>query len=102
MPDDSATRWTRRYIELRRPYLHVHSVPDGDEVLAVNLSNARMDHEPQIAKLLRRPNVFAVYATTNTFLFAARSEREKIEWILRFDQSYFSSASGDGSGEEAA
>ena len=30
----------------------------------------------------------------NTFLFAAKSEREKIEWILKIDQSYFSSGSG--------
>ncbi|KAI9838640.1 MAG: hypothetical protein M1819_004954 [Sarea resinae] len=92
-PDDDNTRWTRRYIELRRPYLHVHSVPDGDELNAINLRNSRIDHQPQIAKLLRRPNVFAIYCPQNTFLFAARSEREKIEWILKIDQSYFSSGS---------
>jgi kinesin family protein 1 len=33
-----------------------------------------------------------VFAKRNTYLFRARSEREKIEWILRIDQSYFSSA----------
>ncbi|KAI9869078.1 MAG: kinesin-like protein Klp8 [Trichoglossum hirsutum] len=95
-PDETNTRWARRYIELRRPYLHVHSLPDGDEINAINLTNSRIDHQPQIAMLLRRPNVFAIYAPQNTYLFAARSEREKIEWILKIDQSYFSSGSSSG------
>jgi kinesin family protein 1 len=90
MPNEANTKWVRRYLELRRPYLHVRGVPDGDEVGAVNLSNSRIDHQPQIAKLLLRENVFAVYAPQNTYLFAARSERERIEWILKIDQSYFS------------
>ena len=45
--------------------------------------------------------VFAVYGTDNTWLFAARNEREKLDWIFRIDQGYFSgsvsnSASGSG------
>ncbi|KZF23746.1 kinesin family protein [Xylona heveae TC161] len=100
-PNESNTHWVRRHVELRRPYLHVHSVPpdgDGDEIDAINLSNARVDHQPQIAKLLRgRQNVFAIYAPQNTFLFAARTERQKIEWILRIDQSYFGNGNGSGS-----
>jgi kinesin family protein 1 len=109
-PDPSNTKWIRRFVELRKPYLHVYSVPEGDELNAVNLSNSRVDHEPQIARLLAQPaaagagaqgggsgsrvsdTVFAVFAKRNTYLFRARSEREKIEWILRIDQSYFSSA----------
>ncbi|KAF1989697.1 kinesin heavy chain [Aulographum hederae CBS 113979] len=96
MPDDTNTRWVRRYLELRKPYLHIYSVPEGDELNVVNLSNARVDHEPQLAKLLKRPSasVFAVFAPKNAYLFATRSEREKVEWILRIDQSYFSSGSG--------
>ena len=43
--------------------------------------------------------VFAVYGTDNTWLFKARSEREKVEWIFKIDQSYFGgSGSGSGSG----
>ncbi|KAF2460013.1 hypothetical protein BDY21DRAFT_281451 [Lineolata rhizophorae] len=101
MPDDTNSRWVRRWVELRRPYLHVHSVPEGDEVNAIGLSAARVDHRPQVAQLLRRnaDNVFAVYAPQNAFLFAARGEREKIEWILKIDQSYFSS-SGSNSAED--
>jgi kinesin family protein 1 len=133
-PDPTNSKWVRRYVELRRPYLHIHSVPDGDELNAINLSNSRVDHSPQIARLLTgagadaHPHqngaggnghsngnvapqgrladcVFAVFAKRNTYLFRARSEREKIEWILRIDQSYFSSSgegSEDVSGEESA
>ena len=46
--------------------------------------------------------VFAIYGTDNTWLFKARSEREKVEWIWKVDQSYFGSGSvsGNGSGED--
>jgi kinesin family member 1 len=95
MPDISNTKWERRYVELRRPYLHVYSTPEGDEFHAINLSNSRIDHQPQLVKLLRRPsnNVFAIFAPHNTYLFAAREEKEKITWILKIDQGYFSSGS---------
>jgi kinesin family protein 1 len=108
----------RRFVELRRPYLYVHSVPDGEEVGIVSLRNSRVDSRPEIARLLQRSangtppsgggqrgragerdeeTVFAVYGTDNTWLFKARSEREKVEWIWRVDQSYFGSATGSGS-----
>lgn len=110
--------------------MHVHSVPDGEEVCVVSLRNSRLDHKPQVARLLRRDGgstggvdgmggqrggrngggraarddadrVFAVYGTDNTWLFKARSEREKVEWIFKIDQSYFGErGSGSGSGEE--
>jgi kinesin family protein 1 len=106
MPDPSNSRWVRRFVELRRPYLHIYSVPEGDELNAINLSNSRIDHQPQIARLLAsngtttgatrvRECVWAVFARSNTYLFRARSDREKIEWILRIDQSYFSSSGSD-------
>jgi kinesin family member 1 len=44
--------------------------------------------------------VFAIYGTDNSWLFKARSEREKVEWIWKVDQSYFGSASASGSGED--
>lgn len=121
MPDPSNTRWIRRYVELRKPYMHIYST-DGDEVNAINISTARVDHSPQIARLLgaqqsngvngnsqagsnsntlaagQKDTVFAVFARSNTYIFRARSEREKIEWILRLDQSYFSSEASEESG----
>ncbi|RAH51768.1 kinesin-domain-containing protein [Aspergillus piperis CBS 112811] len=105
-PDDTNSHWVRRFVELRRPYLHIYSVPDGDEINAINLRNSRVDHAPDFARLLDgpgaagsdrgtsprgRPNVFAVYGAQNTFLFAARTEAQKVEWILKIDESYFSS-----------
>ncbi|KAH4350423.1 hypothetical protein HBH98_048850 [Parastagonospora nodorum] len=106
-PDLTNTRWIRRFVELRKPYMHIYST-DGDEINAINVSTARVDHSPQIAKLLNsssgsqgqglKDTIFAVFAKSNTYIFRARSEREKIEWILRLDQSYFSS---EGSEESA-
>lgn len=84
----------------------------------INLRNAHVDHDPDFARLLmgdaegnnsggggwgggggvRMENVFAVYSTQNTFLFAARSEVQKLEWILKIDQSYFSASRGRGGG----
>jgi kinesin family protein 1 len=103
-PDPTNTRWIRRFVELRKPYLHIYSA-EGDELNAINLTNARIDHSPQIARLLGgseegargagglKDMVWAVFARSNTYLFRARSEREKIEWILKIDQSYFSNSS---------
>ncbi|KAJ4287299.1 hypothetical protein N0V90_012697 [Kalmusia sp. IMI 367209] len=114
-PDPTNTRWVRRFVELRRPYLHIYSA-EGDELNAVNLTNARVDHSPQIARLLTGAAangvngrgsgggvgdmVWAVFARSNTYIFRARSEREKIEWILRIDQSYFSSENSDDTPED--
>ena len=102
MPDDDNTRWVRRFVELRRPYLHIYAAREVDEINVINLKNSRIDHQPEVKRLLQtervRPNVFAVYAPQNTYLLAARNEAQKVEWILKIDQSYFSS--GSNSGEE--
>lgn len=125
VPSLDSTRWIKRFVELRRPYLYMHSVPDGDTIGVVGLRNSRIDARPEILKIMKEPprerrgaasspaangrsgevNVFAVYATDNTWLFRARNEREKMEWIFRIDQAYFggsvsASGSGSGSGEE--
>ncbi|KAH8841985.1 hypothetical protein MCOR27_004830 [Pyricularia oryzae] len=170
VPSSDSTRWIKRFVELRRPYLHIHSVSDGEEVGIVSLRNSRVDSSPGILGLMEagghgydpsddgqpqspeqaydetpspapRPRqtsghrrtssgrlissiwtgfsgasrangngaglaglserlqagVFAIYGTDNTWLFAARSERDKLDWIFRIDQSYVaSSASASG------
>ncbi|KAF2773343.1 kinesin-domain-containing protein [Teratosphaeria nubilosa] len=77
-PDASGTRWVKRYVELRKPYLHLYSA-DGDEVGAINLTNSRVDAEPQVARLLRREGVrlvvWAVWAVNQSWLFARRTRR---------------------------
>lgn len=178
VPSSDSTRWIKRFVELRRPYLHIHNVTDGEEVAIVSLRNSRVDSQPGVLGLLngnddedggldmngalmasppqrngdspsqhRRTSsgrpissiwagnagpaatngstaatsstharnrsvtsglsklsarlqaaVFAIYGTDNTWLFAARSEKDKLDWIFKIDQSYFStSASGSGS-----
>ncbi|KAI9167599.1 Kinesin-like protein unc-104 [Paramyrothecium foliicola] len=152
IPNSESTRWVKRFVELRRPYLHIHSATDGDEVALVSLRNSRVDSQPGVLGLLHGPDdydapqgtnsgtdftpghrrtasgrvistvwtgtgqsssgpgiqrlsermqsaVFAIYGTDNTWLFAARSERDKMDWIFRIDQTYMSnggSASGSG------
>ncbi|VBB76164.1 Putative Kinesin-like protein unc-104 [Podospora comata] len=143
VPNADSTRWVKRFVELRRPYLHIHSVADGEEIGIVSLRNARVDSQPGILGLLHshqdydhnnfdpdnvaqqqsggivggvastatglissltgtpgqgqgvsrlserlQAGVFAIYGTDNTWLFAARSERDKLEWIFRIDQSF--------------
>lgn len=152
VPNSDSTRWVKRFVELRRPYLHMHSALDGDEVALVSLRNSRIDSQPGVLGLLHGPDdydappgqngtadftpghrrtgsgrvistiwtgtggsgsgsgqrssdgpglqrlsermqsaVFAIYGTDNTWLFAARSERDKMDWIFRIDQTFMSS-----------
>ncbi|KAM0256292.1 hypothetical protein ACHAQJ_005057 [Trichoderma viride] len=147
VPNNESTRWVKRFVELRRPYLHIYSATDGDEVGLVSLRNSRVDSQPGVLGLLHGPDdydrpqrgsastpdftpghrrtgsgrvistvwtganngggssagqgiqrlsermqaaVFAIYGTDNTWLFAARSERDKTDWIFRIDQSFLS------------
>jgi kinesin family protein 1 len=164
VPNSESTRWVKRFVELRRPYLHIHSATDGDEVALVSLRNSRVDSQPGVLGILHGPDdydaqrggtngnadfrpshrrtssgrvistiwtgtggngngtngnggspggqqglqrlsermqaaVFAIYGTDNTWLFAARSERDKMDWIFRIDQTYLAnSESTPGSG----
>lgn len=154
VPSNDSTKWVRRFVELRRPYMHIHNTTNGDEVAIVSLRNSRVDSQPEILGLFnghdddavddasvssagftpshsrtssgrlvssiwagskpssnsgglgglterQQASVFAIYGTDNTWLFAARNERDKLDWILRIDQSYYSgsaSASTVGSG----
>ncbi|KAK3995047.1 putative kinesin-like protein unc-104 [Cladorrhinum sp. PSN332] len=162
VPNADSTKWVKRFVELRRPYLHIHNVGDGEEVAIVSLRNARVDSQPGILGLLNsnhdygpdhsndnpsaatngngtstpasstrsrsrssssavvagaagylsamwspassssggsgggitrlserlQAGVFAIYGTDNTWLFAARSEKDKLDWIFRIDQSF--------------
>lgn len=98
----------------------------GEEIGVVGLRNCRVDWRPGVVGTLRRERVgpgsgnssrvgsrsatpagrdssgrgtegvWAVYASDNTWLFAARNEKEKCEWIFAVDRAYF----GEG-GEES-
>lgn len=154
VPSSDSTMWKKRFVELRRPYMHIHDATNGDEIAIVSLRNSRVDSQPEILGLFGghegnsidemsgdsngngtfqpshnrtasgraissiwagsltstgpglgglserlQAGVFAIYGTDNTWLFAARNERDKLDWILRIDQGYYSgSASGSISG----
>ncbi|CRK43547.1 hypothetical protein BN1723_005723 [Verticillium longisporum] len=53
VPNSNSTRWVKRFVELRRPYLHIHSATDGDEVGIVSLRNSRIDSQPGVVGLLQ-------------------------------------------------
>lgn len=99
-PDSAGAHWIRTYVELRRPFLHMYS-KDGDEVNAIDLTNSRIDHEPEVAKLLQRPNVrmevWAVYSS-KAWLFATRNDKERGEWIWAVDRAYAGGSSGSSGG----
>ena len=118
-PSHESMQWKRRFVDLRSPYLFVYSVPDGEGMNAVNLTYARIDHDPDFKRLLGGAvrdaspsarghrtrgsadvsglaHVFAVYGEQNTFLFAARSETQKLDWILKIDQSYIGEEDEEG------
>ena len=86
----SLSRWQRHYAEVRPPYLHIYSAPSGDELTVINLRNARIDIDPPLQQLLQSErvakNVFAIYAPMRSWLFAARNEMQKAEWVLAIDQ----------------
>ena len=93
----SQRRWLRHFAELRLPYLHVYNVPSGEQAFIINLRHARIDVEPPLQHLLCGDgggaagwgkNVWAVYGAMNTWLFAARSEKEKSEWVLAIDEGF--------------
>ena len=116
-PLPHSTRWARRFAELRPPYLHLYSVPDSEEIGVVNLRNATVDAEPEVGRLLAqerdgeesgvsnngdgggKSSVFAIYGTGMSWVFRARGEVGKSEWILAIDRSFLvGSESGSGSG----
>lgn len=93
----SKTQWARHFAELRLPYLHVYNVPSGEQAFIINLRHARIDIDPPLQHLLCGDgggaagwgkNVWAVYGAMNTWLFAARSEKEKSEWVLAIDEGF--------------
>ena len=95
-PNPTSHAWTRHFAELRPPYLHLYAVPSGNEAAIINLRNARIDIDPPVQRLLNeedgtrgghgRKNIWAVYARSGSWLFAARSEEEKGRWVLAVDE----------------
>lgn len=60
VPNAEQTRWLKRFVELRRPYLHIHNTTDGDEVGLVSLRNSRVDSQPGILGMLHGDDDYGV------------------------------------------
>ncbi|KAJ6257693.1 hypothetical protein Dda_7481 [Drechslerella dactyloides] len=95
-PNDAAKKWEKQYLELRKPYLHIHNGATGEEIMAVNLTDCTVDYEPSngMAELMARENVFAIYAPQSSYRFATRTEKEKMDWVMAVDSSYFAGSGG--------
>ena len=97
IPSASLSSWQRHHAELRPPYLHIHSVPSGDEIAVINLRHARIDIDPPLQHLLQSErivkNIIAIYAPMRSWIFAARNEEQKAEWVLAIDQGLLGDAS---------
>ncbi|KAK9466910.1 hypothetical protein V1512DRAFT_207490 [Lipomyces arxii] len=88
MPDDAMQSWQKRYLEFRRPYLHVYSLPEMQEMMAINVTNCRLGIHPEILDSLQRPHVFAIYANSGTHLVSVKSATELGKWVLKLGQSF--------------
>lgn len=90
-----------RFVELRRPYLHVYSARNGEEEFVISLFDSRVDKSPEIPLIsehdenfrgyqsfYHKDNFFAIYSTDNTWLFMARNKLEKTEWLLRIEKCF--------------
>ncbi|EWC45992.1 hypothetical protein DRE_04785 [Drechslerella stenobrocha 248] len=93
-PNEGTKKWEKQFLELRKPYLHIHNGSTGEELMAVNLTDCTVDYEPSngLAELMARENVFAIYAPQSSYRFATRTEKEKMDWVMAIDSSYFTAA----------
>jgi kinesin family protein 1 len=97
------SRWVRRHVELRALHLHLYAVEGGDELGLVGLGDGRVDSEPMAGRVdsamgglpagveVRWRCVFALCRPGGRWLFCARSERDRAEWILAIDRAYVDS-----------
>ncbi|KAK9473147.1 uncharacterized protein V1510DRAFT_433745 [Dipodascopsis tothii] len=82
VPDMAMRAWDRRWLELRRPFLYIHSAADADDLLAINVAACRVDTEPELSEALQRAHVFAVVTDQTNHLFGAKSATDVGDWVL--------------------
>ncbi|KAJ2729673.1 hypothetical protein H4S00_000368 [Coemansia sp. D1744] len=81
--------WTRRWFVVERPYLFMFTDRECmhlDNV--VNISSARISIDKHVSEMVGRPNVLALYTSTNSFLICP-PEEEVEQWISAIDEWYF-------------
>ncbi|KAK7208050.1 kinesin family protein [Myxozyma melibiosi] len=93
-PDDAMQSWVRRYLELRRPYLHIYNASDMEEIFAINITQCKISCKPDLTPELesRNPyneeNTFVVFSENGMHLFSVKSHSEMSEWVLKLSQSF--------------
>ena len=55
MPNNDSTRWVKRWVELRRPYLHIYTVKDQEELAIISLRNSQIESQPSVLAMLNGP-----------------------------------------------
>ncbi|KAJ2898118.1 kinesin-II 85 kDa subunit [Zalerion maritima] len=55
VPNSDSTRWVKRWVELRRPYLHIYTVKDKEELAIISLRNSQIDSQPSVLAMLHGP-----------------------------------------------
>ncbi|KAK9461443.1 uncharacterized protein V1516DRAFT_675972 [Lipomyces oligophaga] len=88
IPDEAMQAWVKCYIELRRPYLHIYSLPSLEEEYAINIRHCKIGHHPVLAPELSvfhsySKNTFAVYSDSGVHIFSVRTHGELSEWVLK-------------------
>ncbi|KAJ1740520.1 hypothetical protein LPJ68_003694 [Coemansia sp. RSA 1086] len=81
--------WIRRWFVVERPYLFMFAEKSClhlDNV--VNISSARISIDRHVSEMVGRPNVLALYTSTNAFLLNPPAE-EVQQWISAIDEWYF-------------
>ncbi|KAK9454103.1 hypothetical protein V1511DRAFT_461141 [Dipodascopsis uninucleata] len=87
MPDFTMRTWEKRYVELRRPYIHIYDVSRTQELSIINISQCKIDHQPELISDLQRPNVFAILTENTIHLLNVKTRAEMGEWIMHISQS---------------
>lgn len=125
IPNVQKSQWQKRHVELRGSYLYIGTPSTHELVDVLNLSDARIDHEPNLAALngdcnadrssteisgpgdgkrnagqAKEMHVFAIYGRHRTQVLATATEHDRTEWIFAIDASCF--ATDEGSGSESA
>ncbi|SPO31377.1 probable Kinesin-3 motor protein [Ustilago trichophora] len=85
--------WTRRWFTLRRPLLYVYeSSAELDELMVINVSSVRVEHDENLTRMLGKENVFGMYTSNNSYFLQAESEKEMTGWLESLDSLYAATA----------
>ncbi|CAO1614618.1 unnamed protein product [Parajaminaea phylloscopi] len=76
-------RWVSHFFVLKRPHLLVYAdSSERDLLFAIHLGGSvRVEHDENVASLLGEPHVIGLYTSNNSYLLAARDQKDMYQWI---------------------